>query len=92
MSAWLRGSVPYMSSIRKIAERMGVREQWLLHGEGPMQNAMEEPGIYGTRSPQAHSRARTIAELSALLPDAGPSAREELLKRIQELIAEEQRK
>jgi len=53
---------------------------------------MEEPGIYGTRSPQAHSRARTIAELSALLPDAGPSAREELLKRIQELIAEEQRK
>jgi len=94
VSGWLRGSVPYHTTLRRIIRATGCSEDWLLRAQGEpgMHRVMEEPGSYGARTQKAQGYSRTIAELSALLPDAGPSAREELLKRIQELIAEEQRK
>ena len=54
VSGWLRGTIPYPRTLNKICLVLGVRRDWLLHGEGEkhlpaLRNAEEMPPTYNRR-------------------------------------------
>ncbi|MEO9385533.1 S24 family peptidase [Chromobacterium phragmitis] len=68
---WYKGGVPRLGTAQKIAANSGCRVEWLLYGEGPMQDldgAAREAAVPGPRT--AMSSGRGDAEEEHEVPDS----------------------
>lgn len=65
VSAWLRGSVPYTHHQIQLAEKLGISERWLRHGEGHEEGEDNEPQSSRVKEPS--TRQNSTADLARSL-------------------------
>lgn len=68
VGGWLRGSIPYPSTLNKICLTLGVRRDWLLYGEG--EKAL--PKMLMQELPKEYSRREKITFIEEQAPELLP--------------------
>lgn len=69
---WLEGeSIPRYERVIEIADRFGLRVEWLLYGEPPMYRVGETRGKYSNEALQSRQREQALVEIFRELSPAG---------------------
>lgn len=68
VSGWLKGTIPYPKTLNKICLALGVRRDWLLHGEGKK----ELPKFSAEEMPPTYSRREKITFIEEQAPELLP--------------------
>ena len=68
VGGWLRGSVPYPSTLNKLCLSLGVRRDWLLYGEGKK----HLPKMLIEELPREYSRREKITFIEEQAPELLP--------------------
>jgi transcriptional regulator with XRE-family HTH domain len=70
VGGWLRGTIPYARTLNKLCLVLGVRRDWLLHGEG--EKYLPEGFRVAEEMPTGYSRREKITFIEEQAPELLP--------------------